>query len=99
MYSSARCDGIYCIACCPTDGRRWCLIDGESMADGRRRTMMLKGDSDIRPFSEIGGEALVRGFLHAPANASGDGLVLTHGAGATCGRIAPTSTPRTFSNS
>jgi uncharacterized protein len=26
----------------------------------------------------------VRGFLHRPANANGDGLVLTHGAGANC---------------
>jgi predicted alpha/beta-hydrolase family hydrolase len=27
---------------------------------------------------------LVRGFLHVPENGSGDGLVLTHGAGANC---------------
>jgi predicted alpha/beta-hydrolase family hydrolase len=27
---------------------------------------------------------LVRGFLHEPENGSGDGLVLTHGAGANC---------------
>ena len=30
------------------------------------------------------GEAPVRGWLHVPAAASGDGLVLTHGAGANC---------------
>jgi predicted alpha/beta-hydrolase family hydrolase len=30
------------------------------------------------------GEVPVRGFLHTPANPSGDGLVLTHGAGANC---------------
>jgi predicted alpha/beta-hydrolase family hydrolase len=29
-------------------------------------------------------EAPVRGFLHRPAEAGGDGLVLTHGAGANC---------------
>lgn len=36
--------------------------------------------SEIRPFSE----AAVRGFLHASEKSSGDGLVLTHGAGANC---------------
>ncbi|MBZ5617086.1 MAG: alpha/beta fold hydrolase [Acidobacteriia bacterium] len=39
---------------------------------------------EIRPFSDDAGEILVRGFLHVPANASGDGLILTHGAGANC---------------
>ncbi len=38
---------------------------------------------EIRPFhDEPGGE--VCGFLHLPVNPSGDGLVLTHGAGANC---------------
>ena len=46
---------------------------------------------DVRPMSEITdfvdvtqGEAPVRGFLHSPEASSGDGLVLTHGAGANC---------------
>jgi predicted alpha/beta-hydrolase family hydrolase len=44
-----------------------------------------KMKSEIRPFSDdAAGEAAVRGFLHTPANSSGDGLVLTHGAGANC---------------
>ncbi|HYE24390.1 MAG TPA: alpha/beta family hydrolase [Clostridia bacterium] len=30
------------------------------------------------------GEARVRGFLHVPETSSGDGLVLTHGAGSNC---------------
>lgn len=30
------------------------------------------------------GETPVRGYLHVPTNATGDGLVLTHGAGANC---------------
>ncbi len=38
----------------------------------------------IRPFSDTAAEPAVRGYLHSPANASGDGLVLTHGAGANC---------------
>ncbi|MGZ4831503.1 MAG: alpha/beta hydrolase family protein [Terriglobales bacterium] len=41
-------------------------------------------ESEIRPFTDNAGEAPVRGFLHTPANTSGDGLVLTHGAGANC---------------
>lgn len=41
--------------------------------------------SEIRSFSdEAAGEAPVRGFLHVPGKSSGDGLVLTHGAGANC---------------
>src|SRR3982751_6181543 len=30
------------------------------------------------------GDVAVRGFLHSPENPSGDGLILTHGAGANC---------------
>jgi len=37
-----------------------------------------------REFSDLSAEPAVRGFLHEPAQASGDGLVLTHGAGANC---------------
>ncbi len=37
-----------------------------------------------REFSDLSGEPAVRGFLHEPAQANGDGLVLTHGAGANC---------------
>jgi predicted alpha/beta-hydrolase family hydrolase len=35
-------------------------------------------------FSDLSAEPAVRGFLHEPAQANGDGLVLTHGAGANC---------------
>ena len=34
----------------------------------------------IAPFNQLG----VRGFLHRPDSANGDGLVLTHGAGGNC---------------
>jgi predicted alpha/beta-hydrolase family hydrolase len=37
-----------------------------------------------REFTDLSAEPAVRGFLHEPAQASGDALVLTHGAGATC---------------
>jgi predicted alpha/beta-hydrolase family hydrolase len=37
-----------------------------------------------REFSDLSAEPAVRGFLHEPAQLNGDGLVLTHGAGANC---------------
>jgi len=41
--------------------------------------------SEVLPFEWTPpGEVHVRGFLHVPENPSGDGLVLTHGAGANC---------------
>lgn len=40
--------------------------------------------SGYREFSDLSAEPAVRGFLHEPAQANGDGLVLTHGAGANC---------------
>lgn len=38
----------------------------------------------IRPLEIASGEAPVRGYLHLPPNPTGDGLLLTHGAGANC---------------
>lgn len=40
--------------------------------------------SAYREFSDLAAEPAVRGFLHEPAQPNGDGLVLTHGAGANC---------------
>ena len=40
--------------------------------------------SRISPLVENTREPSVRGFLHLPESPSGDGLVLTHGAGADC---------------
>ncbi len=37
-----------------------------------------------RVFTDITREPFVRGFLHRPAPANGDGLILTHGAGSNC---------------
>ncbi len=40
---------------------------------------------EIREFVDEAPEhPVVRGFLHTPANTSGDGLILTHGAGGNC---------------
>ncbi|MBZ5567404.1 MAG: alpha/beta fold hydrolase [Acidobacteriia bacterium] len=45
----------------------------------------MRREPEIRPFSDApADEVPVRGFLHVPASSSGDGLVLTHGAGANC---------------
>jgi uncharacterized protein len=41
--------------------------------------------TSIRQVTELSAKPAVRGFLHVPAEANGDGLVLTHGAGANCG--------------
>src|SRR3954464_10813814 len=38
----------------------------------------------IEAFSDTEATPAVRGFLHRPAKPSGDGLVLTHGAGGNC---------------
>lgn len=40
--------------------------------------------SGFREFSDLSAEPAVRGFLHEPVQPGGDGLVLTHGAGANC---------------
>jgi hypothetical protein len=40
--------------------------------------------SAYREFYDLSAEPAVRGFLHEPAQANGEGLVLTHGAGANC---------------
>jgi uncharacterized protein len=40
--------------------------------------------SASREFSDLSAGAAVRGFIHEPAQANGDALVLTHGAGANC---------------
>jgi predicted alpha/beta-hydrolase family hydrolase len=46
--------------------------------------------SKLHEFSDVAAEPAIRGFLHEPSQASGDGLaygdglVLTHGAGANC---------------
>lgn len=41
---------------------------------------------EVQPFEKtLTSGAAVKGFLHVPANPNGEGLVLTHGAGANCG--------------
>jgi hypothetical protein len=42
-------------------------------------------ETKVEPFSdEQAGGSTVRGFIHQPANSSGDTLILTHGAGGNC---------------
>jgi uncharacterized protein len=54
--------------------------------------------SGYREFSDLSGEPAVRGFLHEPAQPSGDGLVLTHGAGANCQSKLLVALANAFSN-
>jgi predicted alpha/beta-hydrolase family hydrolase len=44
----------------------------------------MTSTASIRGISDTSSRPAVRGFLHAPDRANGDGLVLTHGAGANC---------------
>ena len=44
----------------------------------------MTNSCEIRRFDESAGEGGVRGYLHVPSAPSGDGLVLTHGAGSNC---------------
>src|SRR5262249_311088 len=49
------------------------------------RQTMRENPTDFTSFSaDPPGQPPVRGFLHAPADAGGEGLVLTHGAGGNC---------------
>jgi predicted alpha/beta-hydrolase family hydrolase len=58
------------------------------------------GEAEVRPFeSPASGEPAVRGYLHIPQHASGDGLVLTHGAGADCQLPLLVALAAAFSNS
>jgi predicted alpha/beta-hydrolase family hydrolase len=52
----------------------------------------------FREFSDSLVEPAVRGFLHAPEQANGDGLVLTHGAGANCQTKLLIALANAFSN-
>jgi len=44
----------------------------------------VPSEGAIREINDISGEPAVRGFVHDPAQPTGHGLVLTHGAGANC---------------
>ena len=44
----------------------------------------MTSTASIRGISDTSSQPAVRGFLHVPERANGDGLVLTHGAGGNC---------------
>lgn len=52
----------------------------------------------IRQITDFSADPPVRGFLHAPENGNGDGLVLTHGAGADCQSPLLTALARVFAD-
>jgi hypothetical protein len=55
--------------------------------------------TEILPFADRHREGPVRGYFHIPANASGDGLVITHGAGSNCQSPLLTALATSFSES
>lgn len=54
--------------------------------------------ASIRQVHDQTGDMPVRGFLHVPLQATGDGLVLTHGAGADCRSRLLTATATAFAD-
>jgi uncharacterized protein len=70
--------GWFVLSGCPEDLLRVVVTSG---ATWERH---VNSNCEIRPFSDTSGEVPVRGYLHVPANELGNGLVLTHGAGANC---------------
>lgn len=44
----------------------------------------MTSSASVQEFSDLTAQPPVRGFLHTPAHANGDTLLLTHGAGANC---------------
>ncbi len=58
---------------------------------------MRENPTDFTSFSaDPPGQPPVRGFLHAPADAGGEGLVLTHGAGGNCRTALLVAVSRAF---
>jgi uncharacterized protein len=45
---------------------------------------LMSTESSPQVLTDVSVDPFVRGLLHRPANPSGDGLVLTHGAGSNC---------------
>lgn len=58
---------------------------------------MVLPDPTVREFVEATVDPRVRGFLHVPENANGDGLVLTHGAGSNANAPLLIALAETFS--
>ena len=56
-------------------------------------------NTEILPFADSHRECPVRGYFHIPANASGDGLIITHGAGSNCQSPLLISLATSFSES
>lgn len=56
----------------------------------------MKNDPTFEAFSDRSADPAVRGFLHRPASPSGDGLVLTHGAGGNAHGTLITELAETF---
>ncbi len=44
----------------------------------------MSAESNPQPFTDVTADPFVRGFLHRPSKSTGEGLLLTHGAGSNC---------------
>ena len=58
----------------------------------------MPADSSPQVFTDVSVDPFVRGLLHRPANPSGSGLVLTHGAGSNCQAPLLVALAETFSS-
>ena len=59
----------------------------------------ISSATEIVEFDDASGKIPVRGYLHVPGNPSGDGLILTHGAGSNCGSPLLVALATSFSES
>src|SRR5215813_9483096 len=51
-----------------------------------------------REFTDSSSTPAIRGFIHTPARKNGQGIVLTHGAGANCNSPLLTAAARAFAD-
>ena len=57
------------------------LLNGELQHSAQNR---MSADPNPQPFTDVTADPFVRGFLHRPGEPTGEGLLLTHGAGSNC---------------
>jgi uncharacterized protein len=55
--------------------------------------------AEVQPFADSHRESPVKGYFHIPASPSGDGLVVTHGAGSNCQSPILTALASSFGDS
>jgi predicted alpha/beta-hydrolase family hydrolase len=58
----------------------------------------MSADLNPQVFTDVSVDPFVRGFLHQPGKPSGDGIVLTHGAGSNCQSLLLVALSETFAD-